>query len=70
MKRFEELMNQFNSLSENEKDFISWCVTERLIEQYKTEMKRKSGDVYYQMYLSDAVNALQKVNDALAYKVF
>ena len=70
MKNFEELQDKFLALTDDEKDFVAWCSIDRLVEQYENEAKKKNQDIYYQWYLTDAISALKKASEALAYKIF
>ena len=70
--RYAQLQDKFNALTEDEKDFITWCTTERLMEQYESEIikSKKKKDIFYEMYLSDALRELKRISGTLAYKVF
>lgn len=68
--RYAQLQDKFDVLSEGEKDFITWCAIDRLTVLYADELNKKHGDIYYRLYLQDALTELKKVEAALAYKVF
>ena len=72
-KRYDELDDKFSSLSDHEKDFVTWLALDRLIAQYKTEAakaEKTESDLYYQLYLKDALEQLKRVREALTYKLW
>lgn len=72
-KRYDELDDKFSSLSDHEKDYVTWLTLDRLIAQYKTETikaEKAESDLYYQLYLKDALEQLKRVREALTYKLW
>ena len=71
---YRQIDQDIEELTDDQKDFATWLVLDRLIQRYKTEMEKVDDkefkDALYKNHLRDSIKALDDVRQCLTYKLW
>ena len=72
--KFEQISKRIDELSDDELDFATWILLQRLIEKYKTEKEKVEDkewkDVLYIKYLEEHIKSMDTIRQALTYQLW
>ena len=71
---YRQIDQDIEELTDDQKDFATWLVLDRLIQRYKTEMEKVDDkefkDALYKNHLRDSIKVLDDVRQCLTYKLW